>query len=442
MNLIFSIIKTYIDNGPYLYQIIRRLKPMTESEAHRRYEFRRQLEELRAKKGRGTELISLYIPHDKQISDVVAQLRDEHGQAANIKSKITRTNVQSALESLMSRLRYIPRSPENGIVLFTGAVDVGSNKTDLQSFTVEPAEPLVSYKYHCDSDFYLIPLEDMLADKMTYGLLVLDRREATVGLLKGKRIELSDHLTSNVPGKQRKGGQSAHRFQQLRLIAIHEFYKRIGDAASKVFLSVDAKDFESVLIGGPSPTKEEFNDGEYLHHELEKKKMGLFDTSYTDESGLYELVDNASDALMDLDVIKEKKVMERFLKELVNDSGRGSYGENEVRKNLEMGAVEVLILSEDLRRVRLTIQCTQCSLVDALTRTRRAGDEEPVLPQCSKCQAKVKVTESVDIIDEMSTTGDQMGTQIEFISTDFEEGAQLLNAFGGIAAILRYKTGL
>lgn len=415
---------------------------MTESDAHKRYEFKRQLEELRAKKGRGTELISLYIPHDKQISDVVAQLRDEHGQAANIKSKLTRTNVQSALESLMSRLRYIPKAPPNGVVLFNGAVDVGSNKTDLQSFTVEPPEPLVSYKYHCDSAFYLQTLEDMLTDKKTYGLLVLDRREATVGLLKGKRIEPMDHLTSTVPGKQRKGGQSAHRFQQLRLIAIHDFYKKIGDSASKVFLTVDQKDMEAVLIGGPSPTKEEFEDGEFLHHELQKKILGLFDTSYTDESGLYELVDNASDALSNLEVIKEKKFMERFLKELVGDSGLGSYGEDEVRHNLQLGSVEVLLLSEDLRRVRLNTQCTQCSDVSATTITRKAGESEPELPPCKKCGAAIRATDSTDVVDELSTLADQMGTRIEFISTDFEEGAQLMNAFGGMAAILRYKTGV
>lgn len=415
---------------------------MAESDAHKRYEFKRQLEELRSKKGRGTELISLYIPQDKQISDVVAQLRDEHGQAANIKSKITRTNVQSALESLMSRLRYFPRSPVKGVVLFTGAVDVGSNKTDLQSFTVEPPEPLISYKYHCDSAFFLEPLEDMLADKMTYGLLVLDRREATVGLLKGKHIETRDHMTSTVPGKQRKGGQSAHRFQQLRLIAIHDFYKRIGDAASKVFLTVDHKDLEAVLIGGPSPTKEEFEDGEFLHHELEKKILGLFDVSYTDESGLTELVDNAADALMNLDVIKEKKLMERFLKELVGDNGLAAYGEEEVRQNLQMGSVEVLLMSEDLRRERIDTQCTQCGDVDAVTVTRRAGEDLPELVPCKKCGAAVKATGSVDVVDELSTLADQMSTQIEFISTDFEEGAQLMNAFGGMAAILRYKTSI
>lgn len=414
---------------------------MNESDAHKRYEFKRRLEELRSKKGRGTELISLYIPHDKQISDVVAQLRDEHGQAANIKSKLTRTNVQSALESLMSRLRYIPKAPPDGIILFTGAVDVGSNKTDLQSYIVEPPEPLVSYKYHCDSSFYLETLEDMLTDKMTYGLLVLDRREATVGLLKGKHVEAMDHMTSSVPGKQRKGGQSAHRFQQLRLIAIHDFYKRIGDAASKIFLSVDHKNLEAILIGGPSPTKEEFLEGEFLHHELQKKILGLFDTSYTDESGLYELVDNASDALSHLDIIKEKNYIERFLKELVSDSGLAAYGEDEVRKNLKLGSVEVLLMSEELRRERIDTQCTQCNDVSAVTVTLRPGEESPELAPCRKCGAMVKATGSVDVIDELSSLADQMSTQIEFISTDFEEGAQLMNAFGGIAAVLRYKTG-
>ena len=415
---------------------------MSESEAHKRYEFKRQLEEIRSKKGRGTELISLYIPHDKQISDVVAQLRDEHGQAANIKSKLTKTNVQSALESLMSRLRYIPRAPAYGVVLFTGSVDVGSNKTDLQSYIIEPPEPLVSYKYHCDSSFYLETLEDMLTDKRTYGLLVLDRREATVGLLTGKRTEAKDHLTSSVPGKQRKGGQSAHRFQQLRLIAIHDFYKRIGDSASKIFLEVDHKDLEAVLIGGPSPTKEEFEDGEFLHHELQKKILGLFDTSYTDESGLSELVDNASEALMNVEVVQEKKYMERFLKELVGDSGLAAYGEDDVRNNLQMGSVEVLLLSEDLRRDRLSALCSQCGNESAVTINRKAGEDEPVLPPCKKCQGSVKITESVDVINELSSLADQMSTRIEFISTDFEEGAQLMNAFGGMAAILRYKTSV
>ncbi|MBN1324184.1 MAG: peptide chain release factor 1 [Methanotrichaceae archaeon] len=406
--------------------------------AQEKYEFKRLLEDLRSKTGRGTELISLYIPHDKQISDVTSQLREEHGQAANIKSKVTRTNVQSALESAMARLRLIPKAPENGVVLFIGAVDVGGNKTDMYTSALEPPDPIVTYRYHCDSSFLLTPLEDMLAEKKTFGLIVLDRREATIGLLRGKRIEPFKHLTSSVPGKQRKGGQSSHRFQQLRLIAIHDFYKRIGESADNAFLAVDAKDLEGILIGGPSPTKEEFVDGSFLHHELQRKILDALDVSYTDEAGLYELVEAAQDRLQDLELTQEKQVMRRFMKELVNDKGLASYGEREVRHNMSLGAVDTLLISEGLRKTRSTVRCASqnCAYEEVVTRTPTS----PPLGPCPKCGGQLAIVHEVDLVSDLSTLSQESGSVVKIISTDFEEGAQLLQAFGGIAAILRYKT--
>ncbi len=415
---------------------------MVESEAHKKYEFKRTLEILRDKHGRGTELISLYIPHDKQIHEVTAQLREEFSQASNIKSRVTRQNVQSAIESLLSRLRLIPRAPENGVVIFCGAIDIGAGKTELQTYIIEPPEPIKSYKYHCDSSFLLTPLEEMLHEKKTFGLIVIDRREATIGLLRGKHIEPMAHLTSTVPGKHHKGGQSAHRFQQLRLIAINEFYTRVGNAANEVFLAIDLKDLEGILIGGPSPTKEEFEKGGYLHHELQRKITGLFDVAYTDESGLYELFDNASDALQGLEIVQEKKYMERFMKELVSDTGLASYGEEQVRKNLQMGSVDMLLLSDELRKIRLTIKCTNCDFEEKKTIIKKPGEEEYQPGNCSKCGSGLRIQESVDIVDELSTLADQVGAKIVFISNGFEEGNQLLTAFGGIAAILRYRTGI
>lgn len=415
---------------------------MVESEAHKKYEFKRTLEALRNKHGRGTELISLYIPYGKQIYEISNQLREEFGQASNIKSRVTRQNVTGAIESLLSRLKLIPKAPENGVVIFCGAVDIGANKTDMETYIIEPPEPIVSYKYHCDSSFLLTPLEDMLHEKKSYGLIVLDRREASIGLLRGKHIEPMAHLTSLVPGKQRKGGQSSHRFQQLRLIAINEFYTRIGDAANDVFLAVDQKDLVGIFIGGPSPTKEEFHSGEFLHHELQKKIIDLYDVAYTDESGLYELFDKLGDALQNVEVVQEKKYMERFLKELVGDSGLSSYGEEQVRKNLEMGSVETLLLSDELRKMRLTIKCGNCGYEDKKTITKKLHDENYQPANCPKCGSSLNITESIDIVDELSSIADRMGTNTMFISSDFEEGNQLLSAFGGIGAILRFKTGI
>ena len=311
----------------------------------KKYEFRTVLEDLSKKGGRGTELISVYIPKDKQISDVSSHLREEYGQAMNIKSKSTRTNVQSSLDSILSKLRYLSVG-ENGIVIFCGAVDKGGDKTNVETSILEPPEKLYSYIYHCDSSFFLEPLEDMVVEKETYGLLVLDRREATIGTLRGKTVESLKHLTSSVPGKIRKGGQSSARFQRLREIAIDDFYKRIGEHVTRVLLQV--KDLKGILIGGPSPTKDDFLKGSYLHYELQNKILGAFDVAYTDESGLSELVEKAGDVLEGMDLMAEKKLMVRFMQLLANDDRMVAYGEREVRKKLEMGAVDTLLFSAEL----------------------------------------------------------------------------------------------
>ncbi|MFW6448931.1 MAG: peptide chain release factor aRF-1, partial [Halobacteriota archaeon] len=187
----------------------------------REYEFRKVLEELEDYRGSGTQLVSIYVPPDAQISDVVDHVRQERSEASNIKSKDTRTNVQDALASIESRLRYYDAPPENGMVLFSGAVDAGGGQTTMVTEVLEnPPRPIQSFRYHCDADFLLDPLEGMFEDEGLYGLIVLDRREATVGWLRGKRIEAVKNATSLVPGKQRKGGQSAQRFHRLRLEAI------------------------------------------------------------------------------------------------------------------------------------------------------------------------------------------------------------------------------
>jgi peptide chain release factor subunit 1 len=413
--------------------------------ARARYEFKKTLEKLEAKQGSGTELITLYIPPDKQIFDVTGQLRDEFGQCANIKSKQTRTNVQSAISSILSRLKYYKNPPANGMAVFCGTIQLGGDRSDLECTIIEPPEPLNLYLYRCSSNFELEPLRQMLEDKVVYGLLVLDRREAYWGFLRGNRIEPIGGVTSTVPGKQRKGGQSAARFQRLREIAIDEFYTKIGERASAIFMA--EKDFferfGGVLIGGPSPTKEEFYNGHHLHHELQKRILGLFDVAYTNEDGLSELVDAAKDALKGQEVIKEKEIMERFLKELVKDNGLASYGEESVRKNLLLGAVDILLLSARLRKSRVTITCQSCGHSEERTISLEPGKTvgDILAHTCRICTAPLVVESEVDIVEELTTLADQTSTRVDIISDDFEEGAILYNAFGGIAAILRYRTG-
>jgi peptide chain release factor subunit 1 len=126
------------------------------------------------------------------------------------------------------------------------------------------------------------------------------------------------------------------------------------------------------------------------------------------------------------------------MRELVSDKGLAAYGEKEVRHNLELGAVEILLLSEDLRKTRAKIVCANrsCDFTDSQT---LSGASAP-LGSCLKCGSSLSISEEEDIVSDLSKLADQSGAKVKIISTEFEEGNQLYLAFGGIAAILRYKT--
>lgn len=402
------------------------------------YQLKRQIEALKEYKGKHTELISLYIPTDKQVSDVTSYLKNELSESQNIKSKSTRKNVLSAIESIMNRLKSFKRIPENGIVFFVGHVSVAAHKTEMVTHVIEPPMAIRTFLYRCDSSFYVSPLEEMLVEKEVYGLILIDRRECTIGMLRGNRVELLKYMTSQVPGKHSKGGQSQQRFERLTEIAAHEWFVKCGEKASDILR--EEKNIEGIFVGGPGPTKKYFVEEEYLHYEIQEKVVDVFDTGYTDEYGLRELVDAASQVRSNLKISKEKKLMKRFLKEITKaEKGLAVYGENQVRRTLQMGAVDILLVSENLRKYRIKLKCPSCEYEEEKT-VEKENLEDYDIPNCPKCEnpTELEIVDKKDLIGELSELADNTGSDVEFISRESEEGESLYSAFDGVGGILRY----
>ncbi len=405
----------------------------------RRYEFRRLVEEIKDIRGRATELVTLYVPPGRAISDVMGYLRNEYAQAGNIKSRTTRKSVLSALETIMNRLKQYRQAPEHGLAFFVGAKPVGADKSEQVVYVIEPPEPLGTYMYRCDSQFVLEPLLAMVHEPELWGLIVIDRAEVTLGFLRGTRVEAVRNRQSQVPSKHGRGGQSAHRFERLIEHAAHDFFVRSAELAAEIFLPV--KDtLKGILVGGPGATKEYFVKEHYLHYELQEKVVEpLFDVGYTDEYGLKELVEKAGSTLHGLEITEEKRLVQRLLVEIRKaGGGLAAYGEREVLRALEMGAVEVLLLSSGLKRKRLTLRCGQCgketvrSLEDAQVSQAHWGP----CPVCGADALSLKETE--DYVARLFQEADRHGATVRMVSVESDEGGMLLKAFGGIAAILRY----
>ncbi|MFQ5888033.1 MAG: peptide chain release factor aRF-1, partial [Candidatus Hydrothermarchaeales archaeon] len=225
-----------------------------------------------------------------------------------------------------------------------------------------------------------------------------------------------------------------------REIAAHEFFVRIGEHASDIFLNTPK--LKGVLIGGPGPTKDYFVKEEYLHHEIQNKILGVFDVSYTEEFGLHELVDNSSSLLQELEVTKEKNLVQRFLSEVIKDDGLAAYGEKEVRGLLQKGAVKTLLVSEGMESFRATVRCSSCTYSEEkISKNMEIFEKKLSEKPCPKCNGMtLYVYESKSSLDELSELVKSTNAKIEVISEETEEGQQL-KAFGGIAAILRFRPG-
>jgi len=407
-----------------------------------RFRLKRNLQRLTDREGRGTELVSLYVPYGRQVSEVVAMLNNEYGTASNIKSNTTRKNVQDAITRVTQRMKMFKKVPENGLVLFCGAIPQngpGSEKIEL--YIISPPEPIQVYLYRCDARFHTEHLQEFLKEKETYGIIVLDSSHASFATLRGKHLEIVKQITSGIPGKFRAGGQSAKRFVRQRQAKVQEYFKRVGEHADEIFLPIE--NLKSILLGGPGPTKEDFEKGNYLHYTLKDKIVATIDTSYTDEQGVSEVVEGSQDILQRIRYVEEKKIMQKFLREIGQDTGLATYGEDDVRKYLNNGIVGTLLLSEDLESVRVTMKCGSCDYIKEETmKLHEVAEFEQKTNggSCPKCSIpNLSVTESKELIDELAEAAELAGTDVEILSGDTEEGQMLKKSFGGVVAILRYK---
>jgi peptide chain release factor subunit 1 len=140
-------------------------------------------------------------------------------------------------------------------------------------------------------------------------------------------------------------------------------------------------------------TKDEFLDNDYLTDQLQNKVIGRVDIGDTDEAGLKELVEKSQDLLAQQEVVYEKKLIQKFFQTLGEKPDLALYKEQDIRKALQYGAVETLILSHNYDKI------------------------------ASK---------------ELRSQAKGISANIEFISTDTEEGKQFSN-LSGIGAMLRFK---
>jgi len=414
-----------------------------------RYLLKKQINFLKNKKGFHTELITLMIPPERKLSDVSNYLKNEINESSNIKSKLNRKNVIDSITALIQKLKTIKRVSENGLILYSGAIPQGNSPGTERNelYIVEPIETISNFKYYCSSEFLVEPLENMLVEKQLYGLIVIDNKDAAIGWVKGTHVEVVKTTGSGVSSQHRAGGQSQRRFERLHEEGVAYFLKRVGELSNDIFLPMEAeKILQGIFIGGAGQTKNKFAEGEHFDYRIRDKIIDVVDIGVGGSEGIRELLNHIQDKIANVRYVKEKTLMQRFLYNLSKDTGLITYGEKEIRKNLERAAVEIVLLSESLDSYRIKVVCEQCGYTDYFTvkSLDLANYREKISKEsCQKCNSSLySIAEEKSIIEDFAELAEQTGATIELISTETEEGETLWSTFGGYAAILRFHIDL
>jgi peptide chain release factor subunit 1 len=407
------------------------------SDSVKLHKLRKLIAYLSNQQGREMDFVSLYIPPKTSIDEVITFLKRE-ANIVDLKLNNVKNHLEENVKNVINHLKQQKEIPENGLAIFAGAITDNLGKEVAIFDQIAPPKPIGKYVYEVDNHFQLEPLREMLRDQKIIGLIALDSKEAGFGVFIGDQLGLSGDITSGIPGKTGKGGQSQRRYERERDMEVNFFFHRIAEHAAKFFL--ENHQVTALIVGGPGKTKNEFVEGNYLHYELKNALLDMVDTQFAGKKGVREELTKSSGTIKEMCVPEEKRAVQRILAELAKQNGFVTYGLDLVLEALKNGEVGVAIATDSTDMIEYNTVCRRCGNQEA--RIMNKNDLETMRKitstPCKKCKALEYEIEEKDIIDFLEDAASQTDARVEVISAESEEKAKLAG-LGGFAALLRYR---
>ncbi|KAF7731742.1 Polypeptide release factor (eRF1) in translation termination [Apophysomyces ossiformis] len=406
------------------------------------WKMKKLIKNLEAARGNGTSMISLIIPPKDQISRVGKMLADEYGTASNIKSRVNRLSVLSAITSTQQRLKLYTRVPNNGLVVYCGTIVTEEGKEKKVNIDFEPHKPINTSLYLCDNKFHTEALSELLEADAKFGFIIMDGNGALFGTLSGNTRDVIHKLQVDLPKKHGRGGQSALRFSRLREEKRHNYVRKVAELAVNFFITADKVNVAGLVLAGSADFKTELSQSDMFDQRLQAKVVKVVDVSYGGENGFNQAIELSAESLSNVKFIQEKKLIQAYFDEISQDTGKYCFGVEDTLKALELGAVESLIVWENLDINRYVLR-DAAGAEHVFHPTKQEEKDRSFMadntPEATAANAEMEVVECRPLLEWFAEKYKDFGATLEFVTNRSQEGSQFVKGFGGIGGILRYR---
>jgi peptide chain release factor subunit 1 len=435
------------------------------------WKVKKLIKRLEAARGNGTSMISLIIrklwhfaredlanassaPKD-QVSRAAKMLAEEYvclqihfacdiinilpqGTASNIKSRVNRQSVLSAITSTQQRLKLYNKVPTNGLVVYCGEILTSEGKERKVNIDFEPFKPINTSLYLCDNKFHTEALAELLESDQKFGFIIMDGNGALFGTLSGNTRDVVHKFSVDLPKKHGRGGQSALRFARLREEKRHNYVRKVAELAVQNFITNDKVNVAGIILAGSADFKNDLNQSDMFDNRLQSKVIKVVDVSYGGENGFNQAIELSAETLSNVKFIQEKKLIGKYFEEISQDTGRVCYGIEDTLKALELGAVETLIVFENLEINRWILKDANGNQVILhTTKQQETANRDQFMDK--ETGQEMEVVEQLSFLEWIAEKYRDFGTALEFVSDRSSEGNQFVKGFGGIGGLLRYK---
>ncbi|WFD30671.1 translation termination factor eRF1 [Malassezia sp. CBS 17886] len=402
------------------------------------WKVKKLVKSLDSARGAGTSMISLILPPKSQLSQASNMLTQEYGTASNIKSRVNRLSVLAAITSTQQRLKLYTRVPDNGLIVYCGTILTAEGKEKKVNFSFEPFKPINTSLYLCDNKFHTEALSELLESDAKFGFIIMDGNGTLFGTVSGNTRNVLHKFSVDLPKKHGRGGQSALRFSRLRDEARHNYVRKVAEYATQHFITDNKCNVTGLVLAGSADFKTELAQSDLFDFRLQPKVIQTVDVSYGGENGFNQAIELAADSLQNVKFVQEKKLIQKYFDEISLETGKYCFGLEDTFRALEMGAVETLIVWENLEHTRFVLRDSTGS-EHVLMLTKEQEDDRARFTDPATGAEMESVEEPMPLLEWIAENYKQFGTTLEFVTDRSQEGMQFCKGFGGMGGILRYK---
>ncbi|GIQ87610.1 peptide chain release factor eRF1/aRF1, partial [Kipferlia bialata] len=227
------------------------------------------------------------------------------------------------------------------------------------------------------------------------------------------------------------------RFGKIRLEKRAHYAKKVAEIANSLYidLTTNKPNVKGLILAGSAGFKTVLAGHESFDARLQNIVLQTLDISYGQEEGLKQAIKLAQGCLTDCKFVQEQRLLNTYMDEIRQDTGCFCFGVRDTLNCLEMGAVQLLIVFEDLSSLRVVTRNPQ-GLEDVHV---VEPDQLHTVPKKDKeTDQDLEIISNELLVEYLALNYKSFGTTIEFVSDKSAEGSQFCSGFGGIGGILRY----